>query len=163
MLPQLHHLHSPAHQPRSHRRAQHLTARRQRHQAGRLIHRRPEIIPVALDHLTRVQTHTHPDGRTLRPNLGSQPGLSSQRRGHGVASPGEGHPNTIPTCRKHAPAAPFNRGRTIASWRSNATGITSGLDSHNLVDPSMSVNKNVTVPDGALTPAASHARKPPAQ
>jgi len=37
------------------------------------------------------------------------------------------------------------------------------LVDHRRVDPSMSVNKKVTVPDGALTPEASHGNRPAAQ
>jgi hypothetical protein len=35
--------------------------------------------------------------------------------------------------------------------------IADGADSHRRVDPSTSVNKNVTVPEGAATPTVSHA------
>ena len=38
--------------------------------------------------------------------------------------------------------------RRISSWRANAAPIASGNESHNGVDPSMSVNRNVTVPEG---------------
>jgi hypothetical protein len=39
--------------------------------------------------------------------------------------------------------------------RSSATSIASGIVSHNRVDPSISVSKNVTVPAGNPTPAGS--------
>jgi hypothetical protein len=38
-----------------------------------------------------------------------------------------------------------------------AVPIAEGADSHRRVDPSTSVNKNVTVPDGAPTSIVSHA------
>ena len=37
---------------------------------------------------------------------------------------------------------------TCPPWRANASRIASGCSSHRRVEPSMSVNKNVTVPDG---------------
>jgi hypothetical protein len=42
-------------------------------------------------------------------------------------------------------------GRRIALWRANADRIVSRANSHNPVEPSMSVNKNVTIPDGTPT------------
>jgi hypothetical protein len=35
--------------------------------------------------------------------------------------------------------------------------MAAGVDSHRRVDPSTSVNKNVTVPDGTPTPTVWHA------
>lgn len=48
--------------------------------------------------------------------------------------------------------------RTISSWRVSAAPMASGNESHNGVDPSMSVNRNVTVPEGvgAVPPGAVH-------
>ena len=52
------------------------------------------------------------------------------------------------------------------SWRASAARIASGCSSHRRVDPSRSVNRNVTVPDGnSLTPTpltvrSRHASKP---
>src|SRR5579871_6085807 len=46
----------------------------------------------------------------------------------------------------------------IASWRSSALRMAFGDASHRRVDPSMSVNKKVTVPVGAPTLTAFHAR-----
>jgi hypothetical protein len=51
---------------------------------------------------------------------------------------------TEPPCRATA-------SRRISSWRANAACIASGCSSHRRVEPSMSVNKNVTVPDGIST------------
>ena len=41
--------------------------------------------------------------------------------------------------------------RKIVSWRSSAVRIVSGVVSQRFVDPSRSVNRNVTVPDGGVT------------
>ena len=52
------------------------------------------------------------------------------------------------------------------SWAANATSIASASDSHRRVEPSTSVNRNVTTPEGAAaaaadTPAESHNRPAP--
>ena len=49
--------------------------------------------------------------------------------------------------------------RRISSWRASAACIASGCSSHRRVEPSRSVNKNVTVPDGSsATPTPSSLR-----
>ena len=51
--------------------------------------------------------------------------------------------------------------RTIASCSTNAARISSGRSSHKRVEPSMSANRNVTVPVGGLPMStASHDRAP---
>src|SRR4051812_34621403 len=53
--------------------------------------------------------------------------------------------------------------RSTSSWRTRAARIASGSASQRRVEPSMSVNKNVTVPDGGCTPTAperTHADRP---
>ena len=46
--------------------------------------------------------------------------------------------------------------RSTASWAANPTRISSASASHSRVEPSISVNRNVTVPDGRS--AISHLR-----
>jgi len=50
--------------------------------------------------------------------------------------------------------------RAIASWRSRAFRMASGTVSQSLVEPSMSVNRKVTVPDGGPTNTALHRGRP---
>ena len=64
--------------------------------------------------------------------------------------------NMKPPC---APIAP----RSTSSWAASANRISSGSASHRRVEPSTSVNKNVTTPEGAAAggadiPAESHSR-----
>ncbi|HVM66863.1 MAG TPA: hypothetical protein VMU14_18490, partial [Acidimicrobiales bacterium] len=70
---------------------------------------------------------------------------ASPARPNATPTPSPPVENTYPPCASTA-------ARTTASWRASAAGITSGAACHRRVDPSMSVNKNVTVPDGAPTP-----------
>jgi hypothetical protein len=62
---------------------------------------------------------------------------------HPNATPNPSPPveNTYPPCASIAE-------RTSSSWRSSAGRIASGTDSHNCAERSISVNKNVTVPEG---------------
>jgi hypothetical protein len=55
--------------------------------------------------------------------------------------------------------------RNTLSWTTSAARIACASDSHRRVEPSTSVNKNVTTPEGAAaaadTPAESHNRRAP--
>jgi hypothetical protein len=46
--------------------------------------------------------------------------------------------------------------RIVLSCAASAERMVSASDSHRRVEPSMSVNRNVTTPDGADTQAESH-------
>src|SRR5579871_1014491 len=74
---------------------------------------------------------------------------ASPARENAAASPSPPVEKTWPPNRSIA-------ARRITSWRASADRIASGAVSHDRVDPSMSVKRNVTVPDGASTTGVSH-------
>ncbi len=53
-----------------------------------------------------------------------------------------------PLCFNSTPPAEATAVATNSSWRASASAIACGERSHNPVEPSMSVSRNVTVPDG---------------
>ena len=89
MLPQTPKRRDVAGERRGRLRAHHLPAVRDRHQPRRTIHRRAEVVPVALGGLTRVHTDPHPDRRTLRPRLRGQRLLHRDRRRQRITGPTE--------------------------------------------------------------------------
>ena len=69
-----------------------------------------------------------------------------------------------PVCLNNQPPCPSITERNTSSWAASATRIASASFSHRRVEPSTSVNKNVTTPEGAAaagadTPAESHNRR----
>ena len=96
-------------QPRGHLRAHRLAAMRHRHQPGRPVHRRTEIVPVPLLDLPGVQPHPHPQRRPDRPHLAHQRRLGVQRRRQGVTRPGERGREPVTPSREHQPAMPSDR------------------------------------------------------
>jgi hypothetical protein len=58
-----------------------------------------------------------------------------------------------PVCLKSDPPQSVTAVRRTSSCATNADRIAPGSASHRRVDPSMSVKRNVTTPDGAAAPA----------
>ena len=56
-----------------------------------------------------------------------------------------------PVCLNNQPPQESIADRNTSSWAANSTRISSGAASQRRVEPSISVNKNVTVPDGGST------------
>ena len=63
-----------------------------------------------------------------------------------------------PVCLKTLPAWTSIALRKVSLWVSSATRMASASASHRRVDPSMSVNKKVTTPDGAAVFNPHHPR-----
>jgi hypothetical protein len=113
-----------------------------------------EVVALAFLRIARVQGHPHPDRGSLRPQLVVKAGLgataaasASPARANAAANPSPPVENTYPPCAWVA-------ARTMSSWRATARRIASVADAHSRVDPSMSVNRKVTVPEGAPTAPA---------
>ena len=98
-------------------------------------------------------------------------GNSSARCAATAASTADlGEPNTAhtpsPVCLNNQPPCASVVLHNTSSWAASATRIPSASASHRRVEPSTSVNKNVTSPEGAAaagadTPAESHNRRAP--
>jgi hypothetical protein len=112
VVTQVHHHRPRGHpvreQPRRHRRADHLPPMRGGHQTGSPIDRKPEVIPVALFHLPRVQTHAHPQAGLAWPHMLRQRPLNVTRCQHCIRCPGKGDPETVSTGRKNIPTMTLN-------------------------------------------------------
>src|SRR6202042_1316644 len=61
-----------------------------------------------------------------------------------------------PVCLNNQPPCASIAPRNTSSWAASATRISSASASHRRVEPSTSVNRNVTTPEGAGTSAESH-------
>lgn len=68
--------------------------------------------------------------------------MPSAARVNATANPSPPVANTCPPLRSNA-------ARSSSSWRAREAGIASDAVCHSRVEPSMSVNRNVTVPVGA--------------
>src|SRR5271165_2264875 len=71
-----------------------------------------------------------------------------------------------PVCLNNQPPCASIAERNTSSWAASAALIAAASASHRRVEPSTSVNKNVTTPEGAAaggadTPAESHNRRAP--
>src|ERR1700739_3383184 len=60
-----------------------------------------------------------------------------------------------PVCLNNQPPCASIAARKTLSWAASAARIPSASASHRRVDPSTSVNKNVTTPEGAAAAAAA--------
>ena len=114
---------------------------------GSGVDHRPGIVTAAFLGLAQMKTHTHPQGRA-RPPGAAERELRLGRCPHRVRCPTERRRERITRRREHIPAVTSIASRRIASWTNNDADIASLSAAHNRVDPSTSVNKNVTVPDG---------------
>jgi hypothetical protein len=110
MSPQIDESHLGPHQPGRHRRHQDLAPVTDRHQPGRLIHRRPEEVAVAFDRLTGVDRHAHLDRRRRRPDLDLEGVLHGQRGSNRVTGTPEGHREPVSARGKHEPIVCVNGG-----------------------------------------------------
>ena len=103
-----------------------------------------------------MQAHPHPQRLRSPPRLARQRPLRCDRRRHpGIRRRERGVEPVARRLHHVARRASRSRSRTISSWRASASRIASGCSSHRRVEPSRSVNKKVTVPDGnsvTLTP-----------
>src|SRR6202044_409096 len=61
-----------------------------------------------------------------------------------------------PVCLNNQPPCASIAERNTSSWAASATRIPSASASHRRVEPSTSVNRNVTTPEGAGTSAECH-------
>jgi hypothetical protein len=86
---------------------------------------------------------------------------NSNRNPAAIASDGDANTANIPSPPWSTTDPPLDStaSRRIASWVTTAASIDAGRSSHRRVEPSKSVNMNVTVPEGnSLTPAPLHRR-----
>ena len=135
-----------------------------RSRAGRRIHQLVGDADVAIAHGTGQIA--------ARKGIPIRTGNSSARCAATAASTAErGEANAAhtpsPVCLNNQPPCASIAARNTPSWAASATRIPSASFSHRRVEPSTSVNKNVTTPAGtaaagADTPAESHTRHTPA-
>ena len=135
-----------------------LAPMRHRHKPGRPVHRRTEIVAVALLHLAGMQAHPHPQDAPLRPTLTAQPSCASSAAPKPVASTVKGGREPIPDRGEHPATMGLDARPHDLVMAGQRARIASGADSHNRVEPSTSVNRKVTVPEGTPTPGVSHER-----
>ena len=85
---------------------EHLTAVRERHQPRRAVHLAAEVVPVAFDRLTGVQTHAN---REVDGGVVAQLLLGLDRRGRGVGGGRERGAEAVATGAEHVAAVAFDR------------------------------------------------------
>ena len=64
-----------------------------------------------------------------------------------------------PVCLNNQPPCASIAARNTSSWAASATRIASASVSHRRVEPSTSVNRNVTTPEGAAAAGSGHPRR----
>ena len=119
-----------------------------RHDARRPVDRGAVVIAVPFVGLARVNAHTRRDRRLGRPALGTKGSLRVDRGQHPVGCGGEGDMHAVTGGLDDRATVRCDRDAQDSSWRASAARIASGCSSQRCVDPSISVNKNVTVPEG---------------
>ena len=123
---------------------QDLTAVTGRHHPCRTIERRTEI--VAASQLCFAGRDAHPDRQLECPLRGYRRiDRSPRRRERGA--------HTVAGVLEQPAAVRLDRVTDTSSWAASATRIPSASASHRRVEPSMSVNRNVTAPEGATLTA----------
>ena len=137
-----------AREVRGRTRTQHLTAVTRAHDPRRPIQRRAVVVPVPLLALTGVHTHPHPQRPGLLPRLRAQRALRLDRRAQRVPHAREHRVHTITGRLDHVTVVRLDRRAQQLVVTRQRAGIASGYSSHRRVEPSRSVNKNVTVPEG---------------
>ena len=129
---------------------EHLTTVAERHQTRRPVDLGAEVVPVALDRLAGVEPHA--DGERDG-GVGAQLSLRLDGSGGRVGGRGERGAEAVTTRREHVAVVALDRRR--ARWRRalcTAAAMSAGADSsQSRVESWMSVNRNVTVPDGGFT------------
>ena len=112
---------------------------------------RAVIVAVAELGLAGMDPHPHPQRLRRRPTVrGDNATCAATAAATASCAPSRTRRGTRrPLSSRRNRHATSTASRTISSWRANAGCITSGCSSHRRVEPSTSVNKNVTVPDGS--------------
>ena len=137
---------------------QNLTAVPGGHHPRSAVEHRPEVVPVAQLCLTGRHAHPH---RQLQGPLRGHCGIDSRLRRRECCA----HPVTG-VLEQASPRAPESPDVALRRGRRGPFRIASASASHRRVDPSTSVNRNVTTPEGAAagsadTHAESHKRHAP--
>ena len=124
------------------------------HHPRRTVEHRTEVI--RLPQLGFAGRQPHPHRQLQRP-------LRGYRRIDGRPGRGERGAHPITGVLEQPAAVRLDRPRNTSSWAASAFRMPSASASHRRVEPSTSVNRNVTTPEGAAaagadTPAESHNR-----
>lgn len=106
-----------------------------------------------------MQSDTNPQRRP-RPHDAAQKPLDFRCGADGARCPIERSAKRIPSGREHIPAGPLDHLPQIWSWTRNDADIPPLSAAHNRVEPSTSVKRNVTVPDGRTAITPQHPRLP---
>ena len=136
---------------------QDLTAVPGGHHPRCTVEHRTEVVPIPQLGLTGRQPHPH---RQLQPRCAATAASTADLGDANAAH------TPSPVCLNRKPPWVSIAVRNTASWAANAARIASASASHRRVEPSTSVNRNVTTPEGvaaegADTPAASHNKAAP--
>ena len=131
-----------------------LPAVREAAEPGATVHGRSLVVAVRELRFTGVERHAHPDYGLVRPRLRVQRALQCDRAPQGIACPSEHRERAI-TLPLVLGAAAAERSEVLSNERIVACERPPRLDrvrSPGLrVEPSTSVSRNVTVPDGSST------------
>lgn len=130
-----------AEHPHRCRRQQDLAPMRRAHDSSGPIHGRTEVVTVALLGLAGVGTHANEQGERRRPRLGLQATLCTDRRSDCVGRTLKCSPEPITTAREHDTVVRLDE-------LTNDGIVASQSAAHQGRVLLLSVNKNVTVPDG---------------
>ncbi len=151
----------PAEQLLGRQRHENLAAVPGSHEPGGAVDGRPEVIAVTLLDLAAVNAHPHVQQR-----------LRLARREVRLRSLGGVDCVAGPVERRREPVAPVANtyppwasiaSRTTASCTANAARISSARSSHSRVEPSISVKRNVTVPEGRPATRARYSATVPSE
>ena len=125
------------------------------HHSSGSVHRSTEVVAVAFVRFAAVQTHADGEPKPVRPGGVRERDLAHDGGRERSVGAVEAAANPSPPVEKTWPAWATIVDRRISSWRASAVRMWSGRCSQDAVDPSTSVNRNVTVPEGRRTTAAS--------
>ena len=139
-----------AHQLLGRQREQRLAPVTSRQEPSYPVHGGAEVVSLALLRSAGVQCHPHPQGACLLPLLVKERSLNLKSGVEGVRGHPEGAAEGITDSLEDVATTLLMARLSISSWRANAACMACGLLSHILVEPSMSVNRKVTVPVGGL-------------
>ena len=127
-------------------RHEHLAAVPDRHEARGAVHGRAEVVTVALDRIAGVHAHAY-----RRQRFAGQRALGPSRARDRVDRPAEHRHHPVAGRLHHMAAGRFDR---RAQDRRRGAARSAGIEalcSQSRVEPSMSVKRNVTVPDGSCS------------
>ena len=105
-----------------------------------------------------MQPHSDQYGYRLGPRLGPESSLYLDSTFDRIANAFESCGKPMARGRERVAAVSINGGPDYSSWRPTASAISSWLASQWAVEFSMSVIRNVTIPDGVLLPATGCVR-----